>query len=171
MRARFARSGSDYPCCRLESTKPPGPRLLPLATVESRDPSSQGLQSEKSPHSKSLDPMHLANRCQRRESPDNRPASKLLQAKAGVAHRSERASLFRRDNGMVGLACCECQNRVNVRAFKVGVFLQNRLSRLAGRQETENISNSDTQVANTRTAVHAARVYCYSGQKFGHLKQ
>ena len=43
-------------------------------------------------------------------------------------------SLFRRDDGMVRLTGSKGQNRIDICVFEVGIFLEYRLSRLAGRQ-------------------------------------
>lgn len=41
-------------------------------------------------------------------------------------------NLFRRDNGMVRLPGSKGQNRIDISAFKIRIFLKDRLSRLAG---------------------------------------
>jgi len=69
---------------------------------------------------------------------------------------------------MISLARGKGENSVNICAFEIRVFFKDCLSRLAGRQETQNIGNGYAQVANARTTVHAAWVYRYSRQKLGH---
>ncbi len=44
----------------------------------------------------------------------------------------EEQNLFRRDNGMVRLPRSKGQNRIDISAFKIRIFLKDRLSRLAG---------------------------------------
>ncbi len=41
-------------------------------------------------------------------------------------------SLFRRDDGMVHLAGGKGQNRIDICAFEIRIFLKDRLTRLAG---------------------------------------
>jgi hypothetical protein len=74
-------------------------------------------------------------------------------------------NLFRRDDGMVGLTGGKGQNRINVRVFQIRILLENRLSRLAGRQQPENICDRNAQAANTWMAMHTIGVDRYSFQK------
>ena len=74
-------------------------------------------------------------------------------------------SLFRRDDGMVRLAGGKGQNRIDVGAFKIRIFLKDRLAGLAGRQQTKNVCDRNAQAANARTAVHSIGIDRYSFQK------
>jgi hypothetical protein len=66
-------------------------------------------------------------------------------------------SLFRRDDRMVRLTGSKGQDRIDVSAFEI--------SRLACRQQAQNIGNGNAQAANAWRAMHAIGVYCDPRQK------
>lgn len=74
-------------------------------------------------------------------------------------------NLFRRDNGMVRLAGGKGQNCIDVCVLKIGIFLKNGLSRLAGRHQAKNVRDRNAQAANTWTAMHAIGIDRYSFKK------
>jgi hypothetical protein len=65
---------------------------------------------------------------------------------------------------VAGLTGCEGQNRIDVRVFEIGIFPENRLSRLASRHQAKNVCDRDAQAANRRAAVHAIGIDRYSFQ-------
>jgi hypothetical protein len=67
---------------------------------------------------------------------------------------------------MVCLTGREGQDCVDIRAFEIWIFLKDYLSRLACRNQTENIRDGDAQAANARASMHAIGIYSYSCQKF-----
>jgi hypothetical protein len=71
----------------------------------------------------------------------------------------KKQSLFRRDDRMVSLTGRKGQDRIDVGAFEIGIIPKDRLSRLARRQQAQNIRYGNTQAANARPAVHALGVY------------
>jgi hypothetical protein len=66
---------------------------------------------------------------------------------------------------MVRLTGSEGQDRIDIGAFKIGIILKDRLSRLASRQQAQNIRDGNAQSANARSTVHAGGIYRNSGQK------
>jgi hypothetical protein len=74
-------------------------------------------------------------------------------------------NLFRRNDGVVCLTGSKGQNRIDVRVFKIGIFLKDRLSRLASRHQAQNVRHRNTQATNTWTAMHAIAVDRYSFQE------
>jgi hypothetical protein len=77
----------------------------------------------------------------------------------------EEQNLFRRDNGMVCLPGGKGQNRIDISALKIRIFLKDRLSRLASRHQAKNVCDRNAQAANAGTAMHAIGVDRYSLQK------
>ncbi len=73
--------------------------------------------------------------------------------------------LFRRDNGMVRLPGSKGQNRIDISAFEIRIFLKDSLSRLASRHQAKNVCDRHPQAANTRTAMHTIGIDRYSLQK------
>jgi hypothetical protein len=59
----------------------------------------------------------------------------------------------------------ESQDGIDIRAFEIRILLKDRLSRLAGRQQTQDIRNRNPQVANAGTTMHAVWVNRNSFQK------
>jgi hypothetical protein len=74
-------------------------------------------------------------------------------------------NLFRRNDGVVCLTGSKGQNRIDVHVFKIGIFLKDRLSRLASRHQAQNVCHRNAQATNTWTAMHAIAVDRYSFQE------
>jgi hypothetical protein len=89
----------------------------------------------------------------------------LCQRRRKLSIDKNKQSLFRRDDGMVGLTDSKGQNRVDVGAFEIGVIRKDGLSRLTCRQQAENIRYRNAQAANTRPTMHAVGVYRDPRQK------
>jgi hypothetical protein len=77
----------------------------------------------------------------------------------------KKQSLFRRYDRMVGLTRRKGQHRIDVGAFEIGIVLKDSLSRLACRQQAQNIPHRNAEAANARPAMHTVRVYRDPRQK------
>jgi hypothetical protein len=75
-------------------------------------------------------------------------AQRLRQRGRKLRVDQKEQGLFRRDDGMVRLAGGKGQNCIDVRVFRIGIFLKNRLSRLAGRHQAKNVRDRNAQPAN-----------------------
>jgi len=109
-----------------------------------------------------------------REPPDGRLGAMPLPARAEAARRPERASLFRRDDGMVRLTGSKGQNRIDVRGFKIRILLKNRLyPDWPADINPKNLCDRNAQAANTWTAmprsVSIVILFKRSGQWQHHL--
>jgi hypothetical protein len=77
----------------------------------------------------------------------------------------EQQNLFRGNNRMVRLASCEREHRIDICAFEIRIVEKDCLSRLAIRQQAENVRNSDAQATNARAAMHDVGINRDSRQK------
>jgi hypothetical protein len=77
----------------------------------------------------------------------------------------KKQNLFRRDNGMVRLPGGKGQNRIDIRIFKIRIFLKDRLSRLARRHQAKDVCDRNAQVAYAWPAMHTIGIDRYSFQK------
>jgi hypothetical protein len=59
----------------------------------------------------------------------------------------------------------EGQNRIDICALKVRIFLNDRRSRLARRHQAKNVRDRNAQTANAWAAMHTVSVDRYSFQK------
>jgi hypothetical protein len=62
-----------------------------------------------------------------------RAAQSFCQYRRKLSIDEKEQSLFRRDDGMVRLASRKRQNRIDIRALQIRVFLEDRFPRLADR--------------------------------------
>jgi hypothetical protein len=92
-------------------------------------------------------------------------AQYLRQRRRELRIDQKQQNLFRRDDGMIGLTGSEGQNRIEVRGLKIGILLENRLSRLASRHQAKNVTNRNAHAPNTWAAMHAIGIDRYSFQK------
>jgi hypothetical protein len=92
-------------------------------------------------------------------------AQRLRQRGRKLRIDQKEQNLFRRNDGMVRLPGSKGQDRIEIRVFKVRIFPKNRLSRLAGRHQAQNVGDCNTQSADAGPAVHAIGIDRYSFQK------
>ena len=77
----------------------------------------------------------------------------------------EQQSLFRGNNRMVRLPSCERERSIDICAFEIRIVEKDCLSRLAIRQQAENVRNSDAQATNAWAAMHDVGINRDSRQK------
>jgi hypothetical protein len=77
----------------------------------------------------------------------------------------KKQSLFRRYDRMVSLTRRKGQHCIDVGAFEIGIIPEDTLSRLACRQQAENIRYRNAEATNAWPAVHTVRVYRDPRQK------
>jgi hypothetical protein len=66
---------------------------------------------------------------------------------------------------MVRLTGGKGESRIDIRVFEIWIFLEDRLSRLAGRHQAKNVRDCYAQAANARAAMHAIDIDRYSFQE------
>jgi hypothetical protein len=62
--------------------------------------------------------------------------------------------LFRGNYRMVRVSSRERERRIDICAFEIRIVEKDCLSRLAVRQQAENVGNSNAQATNARAAMH-----------------
>jgi hypothetical protein len=60
------------------------------------------------------------------------------------------------------------QNRIDVRAFEIRIFLEDRFGRLPRGHQAKNVRDRYTQTANTWTAMHLVEIGRYSFEEVCH---